>query len=742
MDCHVIITSLDLSNNTALTGISASYNQIVTIDVSNCTILESLRLGHNQLTSLDVSNNTLLDYLECNHSQLTSLDISNNMKLYLLECQVNQLVMNLDVSNHEHLRYLQCWGNQLSRLNMGNHLPANVNLNCADNLPHLNICVGDPIIVAASAAGAWTKDATATYTKDCLPLAVEGRIVIDNNTNCIADSLENGLKGVLVKFQKGNDIIYANSYDMLGNYQGYLDTGTYSVSIIPPSYWQSCPSNQQITVNNTYNLQTLDWTLQPLISCPMLEVDISAPFLRMTGGGSYYTISYCNKGTLAAQNAYVEVDLDPYLNVLGSSIPISSQNGNIYTFNIGNLDVGHCGDFSINVLVDTSAQFEQTHCTEVRIAPDSICIPNFWSGPIVETEASCQNDSVYFKVNNTGAAMTQAHNYFVFEDDVAMRTGTVQLGAGATVNIIQGARMGSTYRIEVEQLPSFPALLGDSVASSAIEGCNPLPNGRFNTGFITQFSNGNRSPLIAIDCQQNIASYDPNDKAAQPAGYGASNYIYKNTALDYKIRFQNTGTDTAFNIVILDTLSSFIDITSLRMGASSHAYSWTIKNGNVLKVSFDNIMLVDSNANEPLSHGFFKYRVEQKANNPLESIIENRAAIYFDYNPAIFTNTTFHTIGENFVPIKDSDKGDFLVDQVTVKVYPNPFQNQTTFEIKGGDYQQIELNVYDITGRTVQQVISADNKILLNRANMQQGLYIYQLIGDGQLINTGKVIAQ
>ncbi|MCP4440535.1 MAG: T9SS type A sorting domain-containing protein, partial [Aureispira sp.] len=236
-------------------------------------------------------------------------------------------------------------------------------------------------------------------------------------------------------------------------------------------------------------------------------------------------------------------------------------------------------------------------------------------------------------------------------------------------------------------------------------------------------------------------SYDPNDKAAQPAGYDTAHYIYKNTAIDYKIRFQNTGTDTAFNIMILDTLSPHVDIASLQMGASSHNYTWTIQDGNVLRVNFYNIMLPDSNVNEPLSNGFFRYRIAQKTNNPLGTVIENQAAIYFDYNPVVLTNTTFHTVGENFTVSRVS-VDEIWVEEVIVKVYPNPFQEQTTIEVEGGGYQGIELKVYDIMGRMVLQTNTTENKIQLQRGNLPQGVYVYRLEGDGELINTGKIIAQ
>lgn len=548
----------------------------------------------------------------------------------------------------------------------------------------------------------------------------------------------------MIRFERTTDstVLYFSTHDSLGNYNAYLDTGTYTMTVIPSNtYWQGCPSSQTITIDTNYTLQVVDFSLQPTVLCPGMTVDISAPFLRMTGGGSAYTVSYCNHGTVAAPVSYVDVDLDPSLNLLNTTVPIANQIGTVYRFNLGTVEVGECGSFQLQVVVDTTAQFQQTHCTEAHIYPDSICDPN-WGGPRVDGDVTCQNGEVWFVIQNIGATMSQPQTYTIFEDNVAMRTGTVQLGGGQSTTIIQTAAIGSTYRIEVNQASGFPNALGGSIFSRVIEGCNPNPDGSFNTGFVTQLSNGHSAPFMAIDCQENIASYDPNDKAAQPAGYGAAHYIEQNVALDYKVRFQNTGTDTAFNIVILDTLSQHLDISSLQMGASSHSYNWAIIGGNVLRVSFPNIMLVDSNANEPLSHGFFRYRINQQVDNPLGTVIENTAAIYFDYNPPIFTNTTFHTVGENFIPIR------LTVDEiynngVEVLVYPNPFDQQTTIEVKGQQYDDLQLLVVDVAGRVVTtEFVSSDNKVQLSRGNLQAGIYFYQLKGDGQLINTGKIVVE
>ncbi|MCB0556652.1 MAG: hypothetical protein KDD02_24110, partial [Phaeodactylibacter sp.] len=64
-----------------------------------------------------------------------------------------------------------------------------------------------------------------------------------------------------------------------------------------------------------------------------------------------------------------------------------------------------------------------------------------------------------------------------------------------------------------------------------------------------------------------------NDKQGFPRGYGDEHYIYPGTDLEYLVRFQNTGNDTAFLVVIRDTLSEFLDIATVRPGAASHPYT-------------------------------------------------------------------------------------------------------------------------------------------------------------------------
>jgi hypothetical protein len=138
------------------------------------------------------------------------------------------------------------------------------------------------------------------------------------------------------------------------------------------------------------------------------------------------------------------------------------------------------------------------------------------------------------------------------------------------------------------------------------------------------------------------------------------------------------------------------------MKAASDDYTWSLTNGNALRVNFSNIKLVDSTTNEPLSHGFFTYEITPKSNLPLETRIENTAAIYFDYNPPIFTNTTFHTIGENFIPKNIVSVNKITADNIAIHAYPNPFDQMTTIVVEGEVFETLDVIVTDVTGRILQ----------------------------------------
>ena len=146
-------------------------------------------------------------------------------------------------------------------------------------------------------------------------------------------------------------------------------------------------------------------------------------------------------------------------------------------------------------------------------------------------------------------------------------------------------------------------------------------------------------------------SYDPNDKTESHGGSIKLSEIQNEGYLQYMIRFQNTGNDTAFNVSVRDSLSPLVDYNSLEMVAASADYKLVINDGDKLQWTFSNINLVDSNTNESASHGYIVYRVKPKATVSIGNIITNSASVYFDYNLPVRTNTDSCLVTADVFPL-------------------------------------------------------------------------------------------
>lgn len=153
----------------------------------------------------------------------------------------------------------------------------------------------------------------------------------------------------------------------------------------------------------------------------------------------------------------------------------------------------------------------------------------------------------------------------------------------------------------------------------------------------TIFGHGYRS---TINC-----SYDPNDKLVEPSFPNHDNYTLFGDTLDYTVRFQNTGTDTAFTVRIEDYLDPNLDWSSLRIQGASHDYEVTLdqRSGRLLFV-FNNILLPDSTTNEVASHGFVRFHLLHKEDLPELTYIRNSSNIYFDFNTPVETNTVYNIL--------------------------------------------------------------------------------------------------
>jgi len=253
---------------------------------------------------------------------------------------------------------------------------------------------------------------------------------------------------------------------------------------------------------------------------------------------------------------------------------------------------------------------------------------------------------------------------------------------------------------------------------------------------------GNLMMSSSYDFQSEIrCGYDPNDKLVLPnrsMEYGL-NYTLFEESLEYTIRFQNTGTDTAFNIVIKDVLDERLDWTTFQPITSSHPFETTLHSTGLVEFSFKNILLVDSIANELLSHGFVTYKISSKKELPENMHIENTANIYFDFNPPIITNTTTNVLVSQLP--QTTSLNPIFVEQ-SVKVYPNPFKDYLIVEQSNKNFiKHSTISFFDVTGRRLQDIILTDVIQQIPISYLGKGLYFYQVITvDGNMIANGLAV--
>ncbi len=126
------LTNLDVSNNYSLEYLICYNNKIGSLDVSKNINLKNLSCGINELGSLDVIKNTSLMVMTCFKNKITSLDVTKNTALTYLDCSSNQIA-NVDVSKNIILEYLQCYNNLISSLDLSNNINLSI-LECQSNL--------------------------------------------------------------------------------------------------------------------------------------------------------------------------------------------------------------------------------------------------------------------------------------------------------------------------------------------------------------------------------------------------------------------------------------------------------------------------------------------------------------------------------------------------------------------------------------------------------------------------------
>jgi hypothetical protein len=229
-----------------------------------------------------------------------------------------------------------------------------------------------------------------------------------------------------------------------------------------------------------------------------------------------------------------------------------------------------------------------------------------------------------------------------------------------------------------------------------------------------------------------VESFDPNFKEVSPKGVGSLGYVNStDTVFDYIIHFQNTGSAPANKIILKDSIDSDFVIESIKPGYSNHNYVASIDNNNVLSFTFNNINLPPMSIYPIGSIGIVAYSIHAKKNLAIGTQFKNSAAIFFDYNAPIITNTTINTINNN-IGIKEIKSIDNAMS-----LFPNPTADNYSLKITTEEETtKGVVNVYNLEGSLISENIivltKGANLFNYSVANFAAGMYVIRVIEGGR----------
>lgn len=218
-------------------------------------------------------------------------------------------------------------------------------------------------------------------------------------------------------------------------------------------------------------------------------------------------------------------------------------------------------------------------------------------------------------------------------------------------------------------------------------------------------------------------SYDPNNKLVRTSTAASADIYYPETDewLDYTINFQNTGTDTAFTVVLTDSLPATIRVGSYMPLGASHPYTYELGGNGVLRFTFADILLPDSNTNEAASHGSVSFRIRPEADLAPGTLIANRADIFFDFNEPVRTADANVWIDNPNVLRENTAE--------ILHLYPDPVNEKATVVLPSTGFRSFRILALD--GRCARSgpVAPGSRAIVMDIHELEPQVYVLSLEG-------------
>ena len=314
------------------------------------------------------------------------------------------------------------------------------------------------------------------------------------------------------------------------------------------------------------------------------------------------------------------------------------------------------------------------------------------------------DNNVYVTVENIGTENTVAMLNLTFDNaQTWVGSGIVpdtQVGNNATWSptIASGGSWGIVVTLNTDAaVPIGTPLAHTITAVPSTQDTTPMDNTVAWTGLV-------------------VGAVDPNDKQVVP-GTMTPAQVQAGGALEYTIRFQNTGTFAADRVIITDTLSNDLLWNTMDLVGSSHTTEWFIQHG-VLHFVMDPINLPDSTSDEPNSHGYVRFRM-RPVNTLLNGAqIQNVANIYFDFNAPVITAPAIFTVDESTDIV--------AIGGEAFRMWPNPVDDQLMVQV---DAPGALLHVRSSDGRSLRTVRAGATSVTVEVSDLASGLYMISVEG-------------
>lgn len=677
LDCYnTQLTTLNVQGLTNLQYLRCNSNQLTNINVQGLTNLQNLTVGDNLISSLNVQNLVNLQELSCYNAQLTTLNLQGLTNLQIVHCDYNQ-ISTLNVQGLNNLHTLTCEYNQL----------ASLNIQSLTNLEYL-YCTYNQLTSLNLQGFANLLDLRCSNNQ-ITTLNIEDLVNIIyfecNYNQLIYLNIKNGITESILKFNFNPNLQYICADDQeVGIVQQKINDYYYTncnvnsyCSFVPGGVFYTIQGNTKLDYNSN--------------GCDILDIDFPNLNLSITDG--------TNSGTIIS-------------NTSGNySIPVQAGNHTITPvlenptyFNISPTS------FIANFPTQSSPLLQDFCVTANGVHHDVevVYVSTFPARPGFDA-----NYSIIYK--NKGNQVENGAITLDFNDAVLDL-----VSANPTTNNQQPSTLTWNYT-NLQPLETRTINLVFNVNSPTETPAVNIGNQLNYVAFITpltsdEYQNDNISNLKQIV----VGSYDPNDKTCIEGTTVGPDMIGQ--YVHYVIRFENTGTYPAENVVVKDLIDlAKFDVATLIPLHSSHNFVARIA-GNKVEFIFEGINLPFDDAN---NDGYVAFKIKTKSNLVVGNTFSNNANIYFDYNFPITTNTFTTTIAA--LKVTDFDFGTHFT------LYPNPVKNVLNLQSK--DNTKVNsIEIYNTLGQVVLAVPNAISSV--DVSSLESGNYFVKVNADLGVSNT------